>query len=349
MKWVDHFRSFRIVLLSWEYWPWKVIYLPVFIQYLWQSLKFGSLSYPTLLNRPYMQHGGIFEESKWGMYRQTPADLMPKTVLVEADSSIEDLKNLVAENGLYCPLILKVDCGMRGKGITKIDSLEDLHNIKLRTGIRYIVQEFIPLPREIGVFCIKNPYSGEWTITSLMERAFLTVTGNGVQTLEQLISKDDRAFLQLERLRLSGKFNLRAIPAEGEEIILEKLGNHRLGTRFTNARSRLTPELQAAFEKICNRLPGFEYGRLDIRFDSWVSLAELQNFILIEVNGANSEPAHIYQPGSSLLRAWKILFWHWEQLYHLARFASGRGELPLKLKKTYELYLNFDKTMQNLP
>jgi hypothetical protein len=39
--------------------------------------------------------------------------------------------------------------------------------------------------------------------------------------------------------------------------------------------------------------------------------ADVQEFSLIEVNGAGSEPTHMYDPRHSLLNAWKEIVKHW--------------------------------------
>ena len=62
----DRWRTLRIRALNWEYWPWRIVYIPLFIQYFWHGLRSG-FSFPTVLNRPYMEYGGIIEESKWQM------------------------------------------------------------------------------------------------------------------------------------------------------------------------------------------------------------------------------------------------------------------------------------------
>jgi hypothetical protein len=52
------------------------------------------------------------------------------------------------------------------------------------------------------------------------------------------------------------------------------------------------------------QIPEFYYGRLDIMFTSWEDLAQGLNFSIVEVNGAGSEPTHIYDPKHSIFFAW---------------------------------------------
>ena len=45
----------------------------------------------------------------------------------------------------------------------------------------------------------------------------------------------------------------------------------------------------------------------------------------MELNGAGSEPSHIYQPGASLWNAYKSLFFHWKVLFRISRANKKRG------------------------
>ena len=38
----------------------------------------------------------------------------------------------------------------------------------------------------------------------------------------------------------------------------------------------------------------------------------------MELNGAASEPAHIYDPNMSLLKAYRHLFAHWQRLFEIS-------------------------------
>ena len=43
-----------------------------------------------------------------------------------------------------------------------------------------------------------------------------------------------------------------------------------------------------------------------------------QNIKIMELNGANSEPAHIYDPKMPILKAYRFLFNHWSNLYQIS-------------------------------
>ncbi|MBC8153596.1 MAG: hypothetical protein H7Z72_11850, partial [Bacteroidetes bacterium] len=54
---------FFIRLRSWEYWPFSVVYAPVFVYWLWLSLKARSFFFFSAGN-PSIELGGLLGESK---------------------------------------------------------------------------------------------------------------------------------------------------------------------------------------------------------------------------------------------------------------------------------------------
>jgi len=345
MTLADKWRRNLIIITRWEFWPWKLIYFPVFLYYLFLCIRARTYVFFTVPNKPYMKHGGIIEESKLEMYLKTPSGFMPKTLPFDPHQK-KGWSMWLDENKLKLPLIIKPDHGMRGMGVHLINTIKELENLELKPGFKYIVQEFIAYPKETGILCLKDPNNGKWKISSIMEREFLKVTGNGKNTLEELIRKNYRAFHQLNRWKKEGKFNLNEVLPAGQIKILEKLGNHRLGTRFNDASNRNTKALQNAMAQLCKQLEGFEYGRFDICFESWDKLENLDKFKIIEVNGTNSEPSHIYDPKHTLLYAWKVLFWHWHQVFRIAMYHIKKGSNPLPYSEFKKLYKDYNRLMQ---
>ncbi|MGB0178132.1 MAG: hypothetical protein ACPF9D_13270, partial [Owenweeksia sp.] len=268
MNFKDRLKRFRILLLNWEYWPWKIVYIPLFLQYFWHGLRSG-FSFPTVLNRPYMSYGGIFEESKWEMFGKTPPAYMPPTLFFKAGWPVNRLIDDIRQSSLPYPVIVKPDRGMRGKGVEIIRSESEFNSWTPLPGFDFIVQPFLDYPKEIGAFVLRHPGSGKWMVSSLMERQFLVVHGDGISNLEKLIRENDRAFLQLQRWKQSGKYDLKAVPGSGAIVRLGSIGNHRLGTCFLDARHHLDEQLSEMLISIARELPGFEYGRMDIRFQDW--------------------------------------------------------------------------------
>jgi len=79
---------------------------------------------------------------------------------------------------------------------------------------------------------------------------------------------------------------------------------------------------------ICGRINGFYFGRLDIRYSNWDDLRKGNNFYIIEVNGAGSEPTHIYDPSHSIFFAWKEIIRHWNILWDISRQNHRHNKIP---------------------
>ena len=172
----------------------------------------------------------------------------------------------------------------------------------------------------------------------------LSVKGNGRSTIEALLSKEDRYVLQLPLLRaIYGAF-LQQVPADGEEHVLAPYGNHRLGAKFLDWTDRITPELEGAIDGVCANIPGFYFGRLDIKFRSWKELCAGQAFSIIELNGAGSEPTHIYDPAHSIFYAWKEIIRHLDLLYKISKANAWReGLKPMGLAEGYRMLRDYAK------
>jgi hypothetical protein len=85
--------------------------------------------------------------------------------------------------------------------------------------------------------------------------------------------------------------------------------------------------------RILNTIPDVFYGRFDMRVGSWESLRQGKDIRVLEFNGASSDPAHIYQPGYSLLQAYKDIFYHWNIMYRIARENKKAGVKPVTFRK----------------
>ena len=83
----------------------------------------------------------------------------------------------------------------------------------------------------------------------------------------------------------------------------------------------------------------FIYGRLDIRYQNRELLEQGKSFSVIEVNGAGSEPTHIYDPSHSIFFAWKEIVRHWRILYSISRANHRLGYRYLSIAEGIAMYL----------
>ena len=91
-------------------------------------------------------------------------------------------------------VIIKPDIGFRGLLVKKLNSDADLATyIEKHSFIDLILQEYIDLPNECGIFYTRLPNAEKGKISSITLKKFLAVEGDGSSTILELIRKDKRA------------------------------------------------------------------------------------------------------------------------------------------------------------
>lgn len=320
-------------LTHWEYWPYQIVYIPIYFQYLYYAFRAKSLFYFTASN-PTIRNGGFFMESKKEIYDLIPQKYYPKTFLIKKGTSIEEIKNIIQKNRICYPFISKPDIGLRGTAVKKINTEIELINYVTKANFDFLIQDIIPFKNEIGLFYVKLPNQKNGKITGIVFKEFLIINGNGKETIAELLLKDPRYAFQYETLKKEYGTNvLNQILELNKSINLVPYGNHCRGTKFIDYSHKITPQLEEIFTKICNQINGFCYGRMDIMFNTFEELEKGINFQIIEINGAISEPTHIYDPNHTLLFGWKELSRHYKYLYEISKHNNQQGIPYLSLKE----------------
>jgi len=247
--------------------------------------------------------------------------------LCEAGCAKEKMQSLLNNSTLKFPLIAKPDIGERGVQVKLLRTGADLEDYRQRSRVDFLLQPYIDYPNEAGIFYYRMPGERSGQISGIVGKELLSVTGDGKSDILALIIQNDRAILQLPALSNALGEGLRAIPAAGEKVGLVPYGNHSRGSKFTDLSHRISPALTHAIDQLCSSIPGFHFGRLDIRFQSWDDLEAGKHFSVIELNGAASEPTHIYDPQHSLFFAWKEIHRHWKILFKIS-MANVRNGIP---------------------
>lgn len=328
--------NFLIRLRSWEYWPFGILYAPVFLYWLWLSLKARSLLYFTASN-PSIENGGMLGESKYKILELLPESIKAKTLLFTPKMSLNVINEALSANNFNYPFICKPDTGERGYMVKKINSAQGLKEYLNKADFPFLVQEYINLPIEMGVFYYRYPNKSEGTVSSIVIKEMLTVYGDGKSTLHELIISNDRAKLQWKSLRKTHFDQLEYVLKPGESMQLVSIGNHCKGTKFLNGNHLINDTLRKTFDRISMQVEGFYFGRYDIRVASNENLYE-GRIKIMELNGAGSEPSHIYQPGFSIWEAYKVVFSHWRVLYEISHLNHTNGQPYLSLKEGWKEY-----------
>ncbi len=329
-------RTFFIKLTSWEYWPFGIIQAPMFVYWIWYALKERSLLYFSASN-PSILTGGMMGESKFDVLNLVPEEVKPKTVLIKLPSSREQVLEEMNKNALTFPVIFKPDLGERGWMVRRINTEQEIDQYLTEIKIDFLIQVLVELPLEFGVYYVRFPSEENGFVNSIVVKEFLFIEGDGKKNIQQLILEKDRAKLQWKTLKEVYKDQLDEVLACGKRIELISIGNHCLGTKFLNGNHLITEKLSASFDTISKQVKDFYFGRYDLRCASLQDL-ENGNVKIVELNGCGAEPAHIYQPGSSLWDAIRVLITHWKNMYRISTENHRRGVPYLSLKEGREIY-----------
>jgi len=318
-------RRFLIKLLNWEYWPQWVVYMPLGVYYCYLAIKARSFLFFSAAN-PGIVTGGMFFESKWDVLQLLPRDLFPETIFAHAEDDVATITEKMMAAGIEFPAIAKPDRGGRGWGVQKIENEAELAEYRAKMKVDFLVQAYAGQPLELSVFYVRHPDMERGKISSITFKKLLTVTGDGRSTLRELILQNDRAYLQKDVLFPQLKDQLDEVPAEKQEWLLVPYGNHVRGAEFRDWSHMADAQTEAAFDNICKQIPGFFYGRFDLRVSSLDALKAGEDIAILELNGTGAEPAHIYDPAYSFVQATKDLCWHYRQMFEIAQHNRKAGE-----------------------
>jgi hypothetical protein len=320
-------KAWFIKLFNWEYWPFNVVYVPIYFYWVWLMIKSRSVFFFNTSN-PLIINGGFLMESKKEIYDLIPQQYYPATLLFKTGSNIDDVMKSIERRGITFPAIAKPDIGMRGILVQKIESEKELANYISNAKVDFLVQDYIEYENEVGLFYYRYPGAAKGNISGIVGKELLTLTGDGISTMEELLMKDQRFILQLPVLKETHADTLKIILKKDERHLLVPYGNHCRGSKFLDVSNLIDEELVNAIDKVCKEIPEFYFGRMDIRYKSWEDLKQGKNFSIIELNGAGSEPTHIYDPRHSIFFAWKEIIRHLNILYRISRLNHQRKKIP---------------------
>ena len=326
-------------LTHWEYWSYAWVYYPLFPIWLWYALQEKSLFFFNAVN-PAMAYGGLTLESKMEIYRMIPKKYIPKTILVPQKHQRAETNwvEMLDRNSIDFPCIAKPDVGLKGLGVSRLEDEEQLAAYLARVPREVLLQELIDYPHEVGVFYVRMPGKNRGTITGIVKKEFLQLVGDGKSDLKELIHQNPRCLIQWPKLQkeLTEK-ELKEILPLGEKKVLLAVGSHTRGALFLDYSHHISPEMESWVNTICLQVKGFHYGRLDIMYRDWEAFNRGEDFRIIEINGAGSEPTHIYDPKHSLLYAWKEIVRHGRLMHKVARANHQNGVAYLSPKEGREM------------
>lgn len=291
------------------FWVSNHFYWQSMLHYLWYSARFQSFTFFSACD-PAIDLGGMLDENKSDIYRLLPDKFVPKTIKVKGQHTtcMTDLEMA----GLSFPLIVKPNIGFRGYKVVKVLDLYELQSYLnvCDSDREWLIQEFLDYGREFSLLYYRIPGTQESGITSLVEKIYPFIIGDGKNTLGKLIDNYENPFMDREVVRKRWKDNYYKVPAEGDKIILDEIGNYARGSKFYDLREEIDESLQTATSTFFNDVKGLDFFRMDFKSNS---LEDYKNgdFKILEINGAKSEPIHIYDPQSTFAGNAKIIKDHW--------------------------------------
>jgi hypothetical protein len=319
----------------------------MYFVWFWYAAKARSFFFFNAAN-PTIKNAGFLMESKKEIYDIIPAQFIPKTLFFKKGTAVEEIIQEVESSRIGFPCIAKPDIGGKGRGVEKIYTLSAIAAYAAKINMDFLVQQFIAYPKEVGIFYCRRPDDANGLITGIVSKEFLVVQGDGVATIRELVERDPRYHFQLEALQKIYGEGLNAVLSQGELKNLVPFGNHARGAKFIDVSHWADAEFNKNFDAVCKQIPGFYFGRMDIMYSDLDDLKAGRNFSIIELNGAGSEPTHIYDPGHSIFYAWKEIARHFKLLCEISIQNHKKGHRYLSVKEGMQMFRENKAVTRNL-
>ena len=324
-----------------EFWNTHLFHLPIYLYWIYLAVKARSLFFFSASN-PGIETGGMMGESKMNIMKRIDGRFLPKSVFYKSNPTAAQVLEDIRHAEISFPFIVKPDIGQGGWLIQKIENISSLKVFLSRIKMPFIVQEFVDYPLEIGLLYFRFPGETRGTISSLAVKELLHVVGDARSSIVHLIQQNSRARKQLRKLLRCTNIDFNRVPSRGEKVVLSFMANHSFGTTFRNYNHIIDSKLTEVFDKLCLNIDGFYFGRFDLRCET---LDDLRNgrFKILELNGAGSEPLHIFDPAQKLVNAYASAFMHWDAIYKISQLKRKAGVRFMSLKEAYSIFKNVQR------
>lgn len=330
-----------------ELWPTWLIYCPVALYWLFLSLKYRSITLPSVSN-PLFPASDLCGASKAAILSQVPPVESQRwvatfTTLKRSENVGHDLQRAfarMADTSLALPLVVKPDISCRGVGVRLVETEADLAQYLAAFPVdeTLILQRYVPYECEAGVLYSRLPGEARGRILSLTLKYFPYVVGDGRTTLKDLILRDRRAARLAHVYFPKHAARLDQVIAAGTAYRLTFAGNHFGGAIFRDGDAYLTPAMNDRFDRIARAIPEFYFGRFDVRFPAIGNLQRGEDFTILEINGATAEPINIWDRATRIVAAYRTLFRQFHLLFEIGHRNRKRGFKCTGLPQLLRLY-----------
>ena len=351
----DPIATSRLDCSALERMPKWIICIPLTVQWIWLALRYKSLTLPSSAN-PAITSGGLVGEGKLEylaamgpVARASTAAYCP----ISTNSPLLgiELRQIMRNSGLTFPVIAKPNLGLCGYGVRLLSNRGELQSYLASFPINEMVllQAYLPAEGEAGIFYARDPETDQGRIIGLTLRYFPRVTGDGHQTIAELINADPRARRLVASRQHTCSLDMSRVPNAGEIIRLSTIGSTRVGGLYRNGAAHITEQLTQAIDAIARDMPNFHFGRFDVRFDSLYDLSAGIGFTIMEVNGAGSEAIQAWDPDIDLATGFRIIFEKQKILFSIGAAMRRIGFYPISFIALMKLYWRQQRLIARYP
>ena len=180
--------------------------------------------------------------SSWGTLARA-CNAISCDVKVQHLADDMQLARAMPSSGLAFPIIAKPDLDLCGYGVRRIDDARalNMYITQFPVAETVVLPPYLPQDGKVGIFYAHDPATHEGRIIGMVLRYFAQVSGDGQQTIAQLMVFDPRARRLLNRTRHEVKLDLDLVPAVGERVRLSPIGSTRVGGLYRNGAEFITP------------------------------------------------------------------------------------------------------------
>ena len=97
-----------------------------------------------------------------------------------------------------------------------------------------------------------------------------------------------------------------------------------------------------------SEIEGWNYGRIDVKYNTFEELLEGENLKILEINGVIAEPTHIYDADNgSYIKALKSIKKHWGIIYNIGVQNNKMNKIEFtNLKYLITVYFRYKKYLK---
>ncbi len=291
------------------YWISKQYYWQSMVYYLYNAAKYRSLTFFSACN-PALSFGGMLADNKTEAYDIIPSQYLPLMLTYDAT---QDLHSQLSHHKIQFPVIVKPNMGYKGYAVLECADFDELEAYlgKIDVNKEWLIQEYIDYKCEYSIMYFRSPISDQYGVTSISNKSYPAVIGDGKNNINALIDQYQNPFVDKQYLKNKWASIITTIPIKDESVVLHHIGNYSRGSKFYSLMEENDARLAQAVHKVFHRTNEIYFARLDIKADS-LEAVRRGEFKIMEINGAKSEPLHIYDPKYGIWDRVKDVRGHWK-------------------------------------